>query len=157
MSSDTNSTKKEISGRAANTFSEKIILLKKKSDSNSTNNSRITSMSEFKRKNAHEHFSRHENPVSGKKEDEKPVQRRVSNSPDRCDYCGRHSHADTSKCLARGATCENCGKSNHFANVCLSSGGHKANRIHQSGQSGRSAYAQGGDSTQAHKTLQSIK
>lgn len=40
---------------------------------------------------------------------------------DKCNYCNK-SHKRGDKCPAKGATCKSCGKKNHYAVVCRSSG-----------------------------------
>lgn len=41
---------------------------------------------------------------------------------DKCRGCGRNRHTKgRDQCPAQGQTCNNCGKLNHFANVCMSS------------------------------------
>ena len=42
------------------------------------------------------------------------------NKPRTCFRCGRQTCKSTSTCPARGKTCSNCGKQNHFRSVCRS-------------------------------------
>ena len=39
---------------------------------------------------------------------------------DKCLFCGGRRHKNRTDCPAFGKDCRNCGKKNHFANVCLS-------------------------------------
>ena len=41
---------------------------------------------------------------------------------EKCYHCGGLKHAESSKCPARGKTCNKCGKKNHFSVVCKSAG-----------------------------------
>ena len=47
--------------------------------------------------------------------------RKHTRTVEQCRYCGESPHNKNNTCKARGATCDSCGKKNHFAKVCESS------------------------------------